>query len=37
LFIGNIGLVGGVLGAASMVGFSPLLTFMAGYPAAWDI
>lgn len=30
LFIGNIGLVGGVLGAASIVGFSPLLTFMAG-------
>jgi len=30
LFIGNIGLVGGVLGAASLVGFSPLLTFIAG-------
>ena len=30
LFIGNIALVGGVLGAASLVGFSPLLTFVAG-------
>ena len=30
LFIGNIGLVGGVLGAADLVGFSPLLTFAAG-------
>lgn len=30
LFIGNIGLVGGVMGAASIVGFSPLLTFLAG-------
>jgi len=30
LFIGNIGLVGGVMGAASIVGFSPLLTFIAG-------
>ncbi|MGE5464431.1 MAG: stage II sporulation protein M [Syntrophothermus sp.] len=30
LFIGNIGLVGGVMGAASLVGFSPLLTFIAG-------
>jgi uncharacterized membrane protein SpoIIM required for sporulation len=30
LFIGNIGLVGGVMGAASLVGFSPLLTFVAG-------
>jgi uncharacterized membrane protein SpoIIM required for sporulation len=30
LFIGNIGLVGGVLGAASLVGYSPLLTFGAG-------
>jgi uncharacterized membrane protein SpoIIM required for sporulation len=30
LFIGNIGLVGGVLGAASLVGFSPLLTFITG-------
>jgi uncharacterized membrane protein SpoIIM required for sporulation len=30
LFIGNIGLVGGVMGAASIVGFSPLLTFAAG-------
>jgi uncharacterized membrane protein SpoIIM required for sporulation len=30
LFIGNIGLVGGVMGAANIVGFSPLLTFIAG-------
>lgn len=30
LFIGNIGLVGGVMGAASIVGFSPVLTFLAG-------
>ncbi len=30
LFIGNIGLVGGVIGAASLVGYSPLLTFTAG-------
>jgi uncharacterized membrane protein SpoIIM required for sporulation/ABC-type transport system involved in multi-copper enzyme maturation permease subunit len=30
LFIGNIGLVGGVMGAASLVGYSPLLTFVAG-------
>lgn len=30
LFLGNIGLVGGVLGAANLVGFSPLLTFAAG-------
>ena len=30
LFIGNIGLVGAVMGAASLVGFSPLLTFIAG-------
>ena len=30
LFIGNIGLVGGVMGAARLVGFSPLLTFVAG-------
>lgn len=30
LFIGNIGLVGGVMGAASIVGFSPVLTFAAG-------
>jgi uncharacterized membrane protein SpoIIM required for sporulation len=30
LFLGNIGLVGGVLGAADLVGFSPLLTFAAG-------
>jgi uncharacterized membrane protein SpoIIM required for sporulation/ABC-type transport system involved in multi-copper enzyme maturation permease subunit len=30
LFIGNIGLVGGVMGAASIIGFSPLLTFAAG-------
>jgi uncharacterized membrane protein SpoIIM required for sporulation/ABC-type transport system involved in multi-copper enzyme maturation permease subunit len=29
-FLVNIGLVGGVLGAASLVGFSPLLTFAAG-------
>jgi len=30
LFIGNIGLVGGVLGAASLIGYSPLLTFVVG-------
>ena len=30
LFIGNIALVGGVMGAASLVGYSPLLTFVAG-------
>ena len=30
LFIGNIALVGGVLGAAQLVGFSPLLAFGAG-------
>lgn len=30
LFIVNIALVGGVMGAASLVGFSPLLTFAAG-------
>ncbi len=30
LLLGNIGLVGGVLGAANLVGFSPLLTFAAG-------
>lgn len=30
LFIGNIGLVGGVMGAANIIGFSPLLTFLAG-------
>jgi uncharacterized membrane protein SpoIIM required for sporulation/ABC-type transport system involved in multi-copper enzyme maturation permease subunit len=30
LFLGNIGLVGGVMGAANLVGFSPLLTFIAG-------
>jgi len=30
LFIANFALVGGVLGAASLVGFSPLLTFVAG-------
>lgn len=30
LFLGNIGLVGGVMGAANIVGFSPLLTFIAG-------
>lgn len=30
LFIGNIALVGGVLGAAHLVGYSPLLAFAAG-------
>jgi uncharacterized membrane protein SpoIIM required for sporulation/ABC-type transport system involved in multi-copper enzyme maturation permease subunit len=30
LFIGNIALVGGVLGAAQLVGYSPLLAFSAG-------
>jgi uncharacterized membrane protein SpoIIM required for sporulation len=30
LFIGNIALVGGVLGAAQLVGYSPLLAFAAG-------
>jgi len=30
LFMGNIGLVGGVMGAANLVGFSPLLTLIAG-------
>ncbi len=30
LFIGNIALVGGVLGAANLVGYSPLLAFAAG-------
>jgi uncharacterized membrane protein SpoIIM required for sporulation len=30
LFLGNIALVGGVMGAASLVGYSPLLTFVAG-------
>jgi stage II sporulation protein M len=30
LFLGNIGLVGGVMGAASLVGYSPVLTFIAG-------
>jgi len=30
LFMVNIVLVGGILGAASLVGFSPLLTFAAG-------
>jgi len=30
LFMVNIALVGGILGAASLVGFSPLLTFVAG-------
>lgn len=30
LFIGNIGLVGGVMGAASLIGYSPLLTFATG-------
>ena len=30
VFIVNLGLVGGVLGAASLVGFSPWLTFVAG-------
>jgi uncharacterized membrane protein SpoIIM required for sporulation len=29
-FLANIGLVGGVLGAASLIGFSPWLTFAAG-------
>lgn len=30
LFIGNIALIGGVIGAAQLVGYSPLLTFVAG-------
>ena len=30
LFIGNIALVGGVLGAADLVGYSPILAFAAG-------
>jgi uncharacterized membrane protein SpoIIM required for sporulation/ABC-type transport system involved in multi-copper enzyme maturation permease subunit len=30
LFIGNIALVGGVLGAAHLVGYSPLVAFLAG-------
>ena len=30
LFIGNIALVGGVLGAAHLVGYSPLVAFVAG-------
>lgn len=30
LFIGNIALVGGVMGAAKLVGYSPLLAFAAG-------
>lgn len=30
LFIGNIALVGGVMGAAQLVGYSPLLAFAAG-------
>ena len=30
LFLGNVGLVGGVMGAASLIGYSPLLTFVAG-------
>lgn len=30
LFIGNIALVGGVLGAAQLVGYSPLVAFAAG-------
>lgn len=30
LFLGNIALIGGVLGAASLVGYSPVLTFVAG-------
>jgi len=30
LFIGNIGLVGGVIGGASLIGYSPLLTFVVG-------
>src|SRR5215216_4259207 len=30
LFLGNIGLVGGVIGGASLIGYSPLLTFVVG-------
>jgi uncharacterized membrane protein SpoIIM required for sporulation len=30
LFVGNIALVGGVLGAAHLVGYSPLLAFVSG-------
>ena len=30
LFVGNIALVGGVMGAAQLVGYSPLLAFTAG-------
>jgi uncharacterized membrane protein SpoIIM required for sporulation len=30
LYIGNIGLVGGVMGAAKIIGYSPLLTFVTG-------
>lgn len=30
VFLGNMGLIGGVLGAANLVGYSPLLTFAAG-------
>jgi stage II sporulation protein M len=30
LFVGNIALVGGVMGAAHLVGYSPLLAFAAG-------
>jgi uncharacterized membrane protein SpoIIM required for sporulation len=30
LFIGNMGLVGGMMGAAGLVGYSPLLTFIVG-------
>ena len=30
LFIGNVALVGGVMGAAQLVGYSPLLAFAAG-------
>ena len=30
LFVGNIALVGGVMGAAQLVGYSPLLAFAAG-------
>jgi stage II sporulation protein M len=30
LFLGNMGLVGGVMGAAHLIGYSPLLTFAVG-------
>lgn len=30
VFLGNMGLIGGVLGAANLVGYSPLLTFATG-------